>query len=538
LAGRWKVALHDADGVQLDFRMTFSVSGNDEPLRWEAYSRPGAARELVGGATATLGRLFGKMPPRESLIYIGEGVAERQGDRLHLTGALESPFLGRRTFTGSLAGGRLQAELTRVASGVKAGTLEAVRDASDGPLRDYPALAADLERAVRATLFDPAVFARREFQRFFADLHRRFASARDDLDAVAAFQALKPSLGISHVELIRNPQLAARSVDDVIAGDPSVNPSGFVRLTFPAPEVAHLRVTKWDRVAPAIDRAFERIDSAKARILILDIRGNPGGDASSIAPFTHLVREPTTIGVFLGRTWYGANPGAPAPRELSDVRVLASGASPAQLLSDLREHGAVVGKAVPRAPHFAGPVYLLVDRRTGSASEPLAHALKVARRATLIGERTAGAMLMALPHPLRDGWIATIPEADFIAADGTRLEGKGVEPHVKTESNGVFFAVADRIETELPYSAAVLRGGSHTTLNRPQEAERAYRSALRVVDRQRPAPGAASRASVHRRLAGILSARGDKQGALREYAEVLKLVPDDAEALAAMKGGA
>jgi hypothetical protein len=68
LAGRWKVALHDADGVQLDFRMTFAVTGNEvtgneEPRRWEAYSRQGAARELVGGATATLGRLFGKMPP-------------------------------------------------------------------------------------------------------------------------------------------------------------------------------------------------------------------------------------------------------------------------------------------------------------------------------------------------------------------------------------------------------------------------------------------------------------------------------------------
>ena len=32
-------------------------------------------------------------------------------------------------------------------------------------------------------------------------------------------------------------------------------------------------------------------------------------------------------------------------------------------------------------------------------------------------------------------------------------------------------------------------------------------------------------------------ANGDHEGALREYRELLKLVPDDAEALAAVRGG-
>src|SRR4029079_12884017 len=98
----------------------------------------------------------------------------------------------------------------------------------------------------------------------------------------------------------------------------------------------------------------------------------------------------------------------------------------------------LVGRVVPRAPYFAGAVYLLVDHATGSASEPLAHFLKVTRRATVVGERTLGAMLMGPPRALQDGWLVTIPEADFITADGTRIEGNGVEPNIEAAPSEVF----------------------------------------------------------------------------------------------------
>jgi tetratricopeptide (TPR) repeat protein len=145
-------------------------------------------------------------------------------------------------------------------------------------------------------------------------------------------------------------------------------------------------------------------------------------------------------------------------------------------------------------------------------------------------------MLMALPHGLSEGWVVGIPESDFIASDGVRLEAKGVEPDVKAAANDFFLAVADQIEATLPYSAAALRGGWYELLKRPADAERAYRVALRLADQQRPLPGPASRAFVHKRLAAILTAKGDREGALREYTEVLKLAPDDAEALAALRG--
>jgi tetratricopeptide (TPR) repeat protein len=145
LSGTWRVSLHETDGVEIDFRMTFAVNGTQR-LRWEAYTRPGAAREMVGGGTAILGHLLGKMPPREALIYIGDGARERHGDSISLKGALESPFLGRRNFTGVLTLQAIHADLVRSSSGVKAGTM-------DGG-ESYEALKrpADAERAYRRAL--------------------------------------------------------------------------------------------------------------------------------------------------------------------------------------------------------------------------------------------------------------------------------------------------------------------------------------------------------------------------------------------------
>jgi hypothetical protein len=143
--------------------------------------------------------------------------------------------------------------------------MDAVRDTSNEPLRGYAALATDVERAIRDSIFHPVLLQRRETQRLFQELKVRFGQARDDLDAIGAFQAQKPLFGISHIQFIRNPRLASQSRGDVIVGDKDINPSIFVWLTSPALDVAHLRITKWDRVTPLINGAFERIKSLSLR---------------------------------------------------------------------------------------------------------------------------------------------------------------------------------------------------------------------------------------------------------------------------------
>lgn len=538
LQGRWKVALKESDGVEIDFWMTFETTRAGNAYAWEACSRAGAAREIVGGGTAFLGALFGKLPPREALVFIGDGTIEERAGALQLKGALKSPFLGNRNFVGSLSEGKIQAELKRAASNDAAGTMEFVRDESQTALRDYRKLGQEVENRIRGAIYDPKLLERADFVKFFEEFNRRLSTARDDLDAIGAFQASKQVLKISHIEFIRNPTLASKPIEEIINNGGAFaakNPDSLVKLSFPVPQVAFLRILKWERVAAAVDRAFERTDVAKPRVLILDIRSNPGGDATSMSPLAHLLKKPVSVGAFLGRKWYERNSSPPASAEITNLDAITSDQPPAELFKQLQTRGAIVGKTVTKAPHFDGAVYLLTDKGTASASEPLAYLLKTSRRATLVGERTAGAMLTALPHRVGDGWLVTVPEADFVAADGVRLEGKGVEPDIKVASNDVFLEVANQIEKTLPFSAAMLRGESYESLKRPAEAEKAYRKSLGLSDSQNPKPDAVSLAFVHKRLAAILQARGDAEGAKREYEVVLRLVPNDAEARAALR---
>jgi C-terminal processing protease CtpA/Prc len=79
---------------------------------------------------------------------------------------------------------------------------------------------------------------------------------------------------------------------------------------------------------------------------------------------------------------------------------------------------------------YTGRVVLLIDERCGSTTEALAAVLQELRRATLVGRRTAGAMLSSVEIPILGGWVLQLPEADFRTPAGRRVEGVGVTPDV------------------------------------------------------------------------------------------------------------
>jgi carboxyl-terminal processing protease len=92
-----------------------------------------------------------------------------------------------------------------------------------------------------------------------------------------------------------------------------------------------------------------------------------------------------------------------------------------------------------REPLFGVPVVALIDRGTRSAKEVLAHELRKKQLATLVGERTAGAVIPATFADVGHDSVLMFPS--FTLGSYTRLlEGKGVAPDV---------AVAD----PLPYAA-------------------------------------------------------------------------------------
>ena len=98
-------------------------------------------------------------------------------------------------------------------------------------------------------------------------------------------------------------------------------------------------------------------------------------------------------------------------------------------LGTMTQRGSQLRWAInPRKNAYKGPVAVLTDELSISNAEILASGLRSIGRARVFGDRTAGQVLPATVQrlPSRDRFLFAF--ADYVSADGVRLEGDGVEP--------------------------------------------------------------------------------------------------------------
>lgn len=153
----------------------------------------------------------------------------------------------------------------------------------------------------------------------------------------------------------------------------------------------------------AVDAPFQRaIDEHRdAAGIVMDLRGNPGGLAAMMMGIAgHFVGERTPLGVMKTRD--------------NELRFTVN---PRLVSAD--------GRPVST---FQGPVAILVDSLSGSASECFTGGMQSLKRARVFGERSMGAALPSQFDRLPNGDVFIHATGDFVTADGTRLEGTGVIP--------------------------------------------------------------------------------------------------------------
>ncbi|WP_163994128.1 S41 family peptidase [Pyxidicoccus caerfyrddinensis] len=88
------------------------------------------------------------------------------------------------------------------------------------------------------------------------------------------------------------------------------------------------------------------------------------------------------------------------------------------------------GQRNTRATTWRKPVVLLVNGNSRSGKEMVAFALKKHKRATLVGQRTAGAVLAGAPLFLSNGDLLYLAVMD-VEVEGVRLEGTGVDVDIE-----------------------------------------------------------------------------------------------------------
>jgi C-terminal processing protease CtpA/Prc len=139
------------------------------------------------------------------------------------------------------------------------------------------------------------------------------------------------------------------------------------------------------------------------KALVLDLRGNPGGYADTLKfMLGELIDHDVTIGTLEAR-----KPEKP-----------------------------FVAKTV-KGHVYAGKVFILVDSESASSSELMAREIQLEHRGKVLGDRTAGAVMVARNYEESIGADTVIPArfeitfANLIMSDGKSLEDVGVDPDEK-----------------------------------------------------------------------------------------------------------
>ncbi|HWH21899.1 MAG TPA: S41 family peptidase [Allosphingosinicella sp.] len=193
-----------------------------------------------------------------------------------------------------------------------------------------------------------------------------------------------------------------------------------------APGVAYISFTAFPGDAATVGAIHDFMKThSGAKALIIDARNHAGGEQNEIdALLTYLYEAPTVLLHQEVRTPV-ANAGfIPTFKDGPTMRL-----KKATDQMVVREHFVV--------PHpteksfFDVPVYLLTSKKSASAAEHLALALKRTGRATIIGETTAGAGHFGVFINYREGFASFVPAGrTYDPETGESWEGKGIEPDV------------------------------------------------------------------------------------------------------------
>jgi len=89
----------------------------------------------------------------------------------------------------------------------------------------------------------------------------------------------------------------------------------------------------------------------------------------------------------------------------------------------------------PREAAYSGRLILLTDRVCSCACEDFVMPFKYAKRATLVGETTAGTFSMTRHVDYPNGMILNISAVRHTFPDGSRFEGTGIVPDVPVDTS-------------------------------------------------------------------------------------------------------
>lgn len=184
--------------------------------------------------------------------------------------------------------------------------------------------------------------------------------------------------------------------------------------------VGYLRLTQFTQASSdLVASGLRQLLQDGARGIVLDLRGNPGGLLeASVNVASHFLDRGVVVTLDSGR-------------------------------------GQTTSYTVrPRDPKYTGPLVVLVDRGSASASEVVAGALQD-NGTKLVGTRTYGKATVQAVYRFRDGSGLRLTIARYLTPSGRDIEASGLTPDVEVSSVGAAIGTAD--DAQLNRAVAVVQ---------------------------------------------------------------------------------
>ena len=165
--------------------------------------------------------------------------------------------------------------------------------------------------------------------------------------------------------------------------------------------IGYIQITEFDDVTTdQFTEALAVIKGSKAKGLILDLRGNPGGSLPVVVDIARMI----------------------LPKGL--------------IVYTEDKYGARDEYTCDGGHELNMPLVVLVNGNSASASEILAGAIKDYGKGTLIGTTTFGKGIVQRVMPLSDGTALKLTISAYYTPNGNNIHGVGIEPDIVCEFDG------------------------------------------------------------------------------------------------------
>ena len=187
--------------------------------------------------------------------------------------------------------------------------------------------------------------------------------------------------------------------------------------------MAYIQVTEFDDVSiKQFSQALEEAREAGMKGLVLDLRGNPGGNVTAVVEMCRMLLPQGMIVYTEDKYGHKSEYTCDGSKELEV------------------------------------PLVVLVDSNSASASEIMAGAIKDHGIGTLVGTTTYGKGIVQQIIPFQDGSAVKVTISAYYTPNGNNIHGIGIEPDVICEFDGeAYYGREERIDNQLEKAKEVLR---------------------------------------------------------------------------------